>query len=93
MNNDWQTLTENKQMQQSVTLALPLRTIEGAALGSPGAGPPPSAFSCFIAFALVSVMFKSTATHLNSLLPRCCQSRPISTRILTQRYISSVPPW
>lgn len=73
MKSDWQTVTEKRQIQQSVTLALALGRLDSDS-------GPPSALSCLRAFVL------------NSFSPRC-QSRPSSTRILTQRYISSVPPW
>lgn len=54
MNKDWQTVTEKRQMQQSVTLALPLRNVDAVAwaLDSADGSPPPRAFNCFIAFAL-----------------------------------------
>lgn len=93
MNSDWHTVTEKRQIQQSVTLALPLRAVEGEICEPLPSSPPPRAFNCFIAFALMSATVIDLLAHLNSLFPRCCQSRPISTRILTQRYISSVPPW
>ena len=53
MKSDWQTVTENKQIQQSVTLAFLLDNEIGD--DSAAALPllsPPSALSCFKAFVL-----------------------------------------
>lgn len=93
MNRDWHTVTENRQIQQSVTLALLLRAVTAELWAPLSSSPPPSTFSCCIAFALMSAKRQECGAHLNWLSPRRCQSRPISTRILTQRYCSSVPPW
>ena len=56
MNSDWQTVTENKQMQQSVTLALAFFAEVDPATSAAfpfGSGvTPPSALSCLSAFVL-----------------------------------------
>lgn len=95
MNNDCAGATEKRQMQQSVTLAFPFALYDAAAteaLFSAGASPR-SSVSCLSAFLLSVSTTSPEQTHLNSDAPRCCHSRPTSTRILTQRYISSAPPW
>lgn len=56
MKRDWQTVTENRQIQQSVTLALPFLVEEGVARAADlpllSGVAPPRALSCFKAFVL-----------------------------------------
>ena len=64
MKSDWQTETENRQMQQSVTLALAFRDeVDGlmsVILPFAGvSGAPPRALSCLSAFVLSRQLLRS----------------------------------
>lgn len=63
MKSDWHTVTENKQIQQSVTLAFflvdePVAVVDLASALSAFSSPPPSALSCFKALVLRGVSYK-----------------------------------
>ena len=66
MKSDWQTVTENRHMQQSVTLALALRDDTGESVGLPLISPP-SALSCFRAFVLNHLLagFQERCEHMS----------------------------
>lgn len=87
MNSDWQTVTEKRQMQQSVTfvlpfLALPLTGLSGALIGV--LGPPPRAFSCLSALVLL-VSLESLRT-LRSLLELIGRSLPFAPHLYPHLY-------
>lgn len=83
MNSDWHTVTENKQMQQSVTLALVFRPGATSALAlapellplDSATAPPPSALSCLSALVLDGII--SAVTQPNC--PNMCAEYDIET--------------
>ena len=94
MKRDWQTVTENKQMQQSVTLAffLPVDMVPGRRsvdfpLFSGVEGAPPSALSWRRAFVLI-ISYQSPSRARGSLLEFVSSTLPFSTHLDPHLYTS-----